>query len=85
MHIDDDLADTAFHIVGTDPTHGYETWLDAWHRCAAGDAFSHPDYLATLAAEGRRRWPPSSTTAPARMSSMPSSCARSPTMPAGVR
>ena len=52
MHIDDDLADTAFHIVGTDPTHGYETWLDAWHRCAAGDAFSHPDYLATLAAEG---------------------------------
>ncbi|MBP0644985.1 hypothetical protein J8J17_24640, partial [Mycobacterium tuberculosis] len=22
------------------------------HRCAAGDAFSHPDYLATLAAEG---------------------------------
>lgn len=38
-----------FRVLGTDERHDYAEWLRAWRRCAEGDVFSHPAYLAECA------------------------------------
>ena len=40
-----DPGRTGLRGLDTEEPADYLAWLDAWHRCAEGDVFSHPAYL----------------------------------------